>query len=162
MSEWIPKTNGGQRPLSIPIIKDRVVQTAVLLVKTPFLTPLCPHDSTVSEATSAIRRVYECLTRRISDGSVVLGIIRQWLRVPVMERTRPGIEIRTTVVLNTHRGIAQGSPISPLLGNLYLAFLTASLASVGLPRISAPMAYSSPIRFSASVVISAGIWARTS
>jgi len=39
------KANGGQRPLSIPTIKDRVVQTAVLLVINPvFDTDLSPRQ----------------------------------------------------------------------------------------------------------------------
>lgn len=63
-------------------------------------------------------QLMKCLARRISDGSI-LGIIRQWLRAPVVERTRQGVEIQTTVARNTHSGTAQGSPISPLLGNLY-------------------------------------------
>jgi hypothetical protein len=32
---WIPKSNGGQRPLGIPPIRDRAVQMAVVLVIGP-------------------------------------------------------------------------------------------------------------------------------
>lgn len=64
---WIPKRNGGQRPLSIPTVKDRVVQTAVVLVLGPiFEADLAPQQYGFRpglDAKMAVRRVYFHITQ---------------------------------------------------------------------------------------------------
>ena len=59
---WIPKRNGGQRPLSIPTVKDRIVQTAVVLVLGPiFEADLAPQQYGFRpgrDAKMAVRQVY--------------------------------------------------------------------------------------------------------
>lgn len=59
---WIPKRNGGQRPLSIPTVKDRVVQTAVVLViGAIFEADLQPQQygfRPAMDAKMAVRRTY--------------------------------------------------------------------------------------------------------
>ena len=59
----------------------------------------------------------KCLARRITDNDV-LHMIKRWLVVPVIEENRQG-KTRSTRAKDTHRGIPQGSPISPLLSNCY-------------------------------------------
>jgi len=64
---WIPKRNGGQRPLSIPTVKDRVVQTAVVLVLGPiFEADLAPQQYGFRpgmDAKMAVRRAYFHVTQ---------------------------------------------------------------------------------------------------
>jgi RNA-directed DNA polymerase len=65
---WIPKSNGGQRPLGIPTIYDRVVQMAVVLVIGPiFETDLLPQQYGFRpgmDAKMALRRVYWHVTEQ--------------------------------------------------------------------------------------------------
>jgi retron-type reverse transcriptase len=59
------------------------------------------------------------LARRIVDGRV-LHLIKMWLEYVVEETDDRGRRTRTTQAKDSGRGIPQGSPISPLLANLYM------------------------------------------
>jgi group II intron reverse transcriptase/maturase len=59
------------------------------------------------------------VARRIVDKRV-LRLLRMWLDAPVEERDERGRKKRTTINRDSKRGIPQGSPISPLLSNLYM------------------------------------------
>ena len=64
---WIPKRNGGQRPLSIPTVRDRIVQTAVVLILGAiFDEDLRPQQygfRSNMDAKMAVRRAYFHITQ---------------------------------------------------------------------------------------------------
>jgi RNA-directed DNA polymerase len=61
-------------------------------------------------------KLLACVRMRVVDGSV-LGLIRQWLKAPVVEPSRDG---QPPTVRRNERGTPQGGVLSPLLANIYL------------------------------------------
>jgi group II intron reverse transcriptase/maturase len=59
------------------------------------------------------------VARRIVDRRV-LHLIKMWLDCPVEETDDRGRKTRTTEARDQRRGIPQGSPLSPLLANIYM------------------------------------------
>jgi RNA-directed DNA polymerase len=64
-----------------------------------------PHDKLIA-----------CVRMRVVDGSI-LGLIRQWLKAPVVEPSQKG---QPPTVRRNDRGTPQGGVLSPLLANIYL------------------------------------------
>jgi RNA-directed DNA polymerase len=63
------------------------------------------------------RQLMRCLTRRTCDGRL-LSTIKSWLTASVIERNGRQV-IRTAEARRTKKGTPQGSPLSPLLANIY-------------------------------------------
>ncbi|MCA1698907.1 MAG: group II intron reverse transcriptase/maturase, partial [Actinobacteria bacterium] len=140
---YIPKRGRSERrPLGIPAIKDRVAQTAAKIVLEPlfeadfrdcsfgFRPKRSAHDALDRIKREVMRGgrwvidadirsffdrldptiLEQLLCERISDRRV-LKLLRGWLRAGVLEGE---------TLLRPEVGSPQGSPISPLLANVYL------------------------------------------
>ena len=149
----IPKGDGKTRPLGIPTVKDRIVQQAVRLVIEPIFEAgfrdgsygfrpgrgchdaLREVDRLIKEGYAHVvdadlagyfdsiphDRLMARVEAKVSDGRV-LDLIRGWLKADILK----GLERWTPT-----QGSPQGAVISPLLANIYLDPLDASMAERG-------------------------------
>jgi RNA-directed DNA polymerase len=73
------------------------------------------------------------LARRIVDRRT-LHLIKMWLECSVEETDDRGRKTRTTETKDQRRGIPQGSPLSPLLANLYMRRFVLGWKKLGLEK----------------------------
>ena len=73
------------------------------------------------------------VARRIVDRRV-LHLIKMWLECPVEETNQRVRRTRTTEARDSRRGIPQGSPLSPLLANLYMRRFVLGWKKLGLEQ----------------------------
>jgi RNA-directed DNA polymerase len=146
----IPKAGGGERPLGIPTIRDRVVQTAVKLILEPIfevdLEPNAYGYRPGRSARDAIQRVHRamCLGRTdvvdadlskyfdtIPHADLMKSVARRIADGRLLHLIKLWLEVpveerekdgarRRSGGKQLKRGTPQGGVISPLLANLYL------------------------------------------
>src|SRR3981189_465138 len=93
---------------------------------------LTPTSRTTSEAFPHAE-LLKSVARRIVDRRV-LHLIKMWLECPVEETDDRGRKTRTTEARDNRRGIPQGSPISPLLANIYMRRFVLGWKKLGLEQ----------------------------
>ena len=73
------------------------------------------------------------IARRVSDGRM-LGLIKAWLEMPVVEEDGDGGTRRTNRARKERKGTPQGAPISPLLSNIYMRRFILGWKALGYAR----------------------------
>ncbi|MBK8906690.1 MAG: CRISPR-associated endonuclease Cas1 [Rhodospirillales bacterium] len=131
----VPKRSGGTRTLSIPCVVDRVAQTAAAMVLGPVLEPEFEDSSFAYRPGRSVERAVARVSALYRDGYryVVDGDIRAYFdsipHAPLVARLEAIVDDERLIDLielwlegfdEDGVGIPQGSPISPLLANLYL------------------------------------------
>src|SRR5882672_9487708 len=146
----IAKPDGRKRRLAIPDIRDRVAQTAALIVIGPLLDPRLSASSFGYRQGLGVDDAIAAVTAAFAAGqtwTLDADIARYFDRVPHRRLTEElAIWLDDAAVLGLFtlwlksfsrfgRGIAQGAPISPLLANLFLHPLDRLVASAGCTMV---------------------------
>lgn len=151
----VPKKKPGYRILSIPSVRDRVVHTCIATALTPILEPLFEDGSFgyrpnrgVVDAVGRIeawhKRGYDVVIEAdiVSyfdnvDQEILLSKLRSCIQAlpgsaPVLALVETLLRDQAKALGTPGQGIVQGSPLSPLLANLYLDALDEEIDAQGV------------------------------
>lgn len=154
---WLPRPGKAPRPLGIPTVRDRVLQTALRQTINPLLEAEFEDCSFAYRQGRSVRmaverigllqrqgyrwvveadieRFFDCIPharlltelRAVVPDAELVALIGLCLRAPVQDGNS-----RTAVNI----GVPQGSPLSPLLANLYLDHLDDTLLDENLALV---------------------------
>lgn len=144
---YVPKFKGGKRPIDIPCVRDRVIQAAAASALVPILEPEFEDSSFAyrpgRSVADAVRRVMAL--RREGYQHVIDADIQSYFEnvpharlISQLERYVHDASLIDLVGLwlehhsHLERGLPQGSPISPILANLYLDSIDEAIAMRGV------------------------------
>jgi len=146
---WVERPGKLPRGLEIPTVRDRILQTSLTLVLTPKVEAELEDCSYAYRKGRGVRLAVERIgfyqrqgyhwivdadieaffdtiphadllarLQTIAAEPALINLVEQWLTAPIQENGQLTVP---------HQGIPQGSPISPMLANLYLDTLDEAL-----------------------------------